>query len=106
MENSVIKKLRKADKESQEVWGAKFNLTRGKVDSYERAKANPTNQTVQEICTHYGITIDDYYNKNIERKPDPITDLIKAKDALIKIQAELIEYLKAQLKTLTEAKAK
>lgn len=95
-----IKHLRKQDRESQEVWGKKFDLTRGMVDSYERQIAKPNTEAAQKICKYYKITLDELFNKDIDGRVENPNELLKAKDDLIKSQQGMIDLLQETIKRL------
>lgn len=53
---------------TQDEFGNLFELNRGAVNSYVKKKAVPRLETIQRICKHYEITIDDFVNKNLSIK--------------------------------------
>lgn len=65
---------------SQEDFGAFFELGKGLVSNYIHGRALPKIETIQRICLHFEITIDDFIN----------TDLSAAKPYGIK-QGELLQ---------------
>lgn len=60
-----IKHLCKENKLSQHEFGDLFNLSQNVVSGYANEKTNPTVDTIQRICDHFNITIDDFINKNL-----------------------------------------
>lgn len=109
-----IKFLRQYSGLSQAEFGKKFKLTRGMVDSYERNVAAPSAATVKEIADHYNLSLDTIHDKDIKANPGLMfanngindllnvkeSDLLKAKDELIKELRQHIKYLQAQNETL------
>lgn len=55
---------------SQEDFGSFFDLGKGLISNYIHERALPKVETIQRICLHFEITIDDFIN----------TDLSKAKN--------------------------
>lgn len=120
MTSKNIKFLRQYSGLSQTEFGKRFNLTRGMVDSYERTKksgepvAEPSQATIKEIADHYNLSLDTIQYKDLQASPGLMfaqngvtdllnvkeSDLLKAKDDLIKELRQHIKYLQAQNETL------
>lgn len=49
----------------QDDFGIMFDLKRGAINSYCTNKALPKIETIQRICLHFEITIDDFINKDL-----------------------------------------
>lgn len=49
----------------QDDFGAIFNLNKGLIGNYVNKKALPKIETIQRICAHFEITIDDFINKDL-----------------------------------------
>lgn len=64
-----IKFLYKKTTLSQDDFGGLFEVGKGLISNYINGRALPKIETIQKICLHYEITIDDFVN----------TDLSKAK---------------------------
>lgn len=82
MENFIsvnISHLLRLKKITQDDFGGFFGLGKGVINQYLLKKSNPKIETIQRICLHYEITIDDFIN----------TDLSAAKPYAIK-QGELL----------------
>ena len=50
---------------SQDEFGETFDLKRGAINSYIRKIAIPKVETIQKICLHYEISIDDFVNTDL-----------------------------------------
>ena len=50
---------------SQDEFGATFEVGRGLISNYINGKALPKIETIQRICAHFEITIDDFINKDL-----------------------------------------
>ncbi|KGO84453.1 hypothetical protein Q763_01545 [Flavobacterium beibuense F44-8] len=50
---------------SQREFGAIFNITQAVVNAYIKGKSNPQIDTIQKICTHFELMIDDFINKDL-----------------------------------------
>lgn len=55
----------------QDDFGAMFNLNKGLIGKYVNKIALPKVETIQRICSHYQITIDDFINKELEKTAKP-----------------------------------
>lgn len=66
---SNIKFLRNYSGLNQTDFAKLFNLTRGKVDSYERNVAKPSITTINAIAVHYGLAIELLHSKNLNANP-------------------------------------
>jgi transcriptional regulator with XRE-family HTH domain len=111
-----IKYLRTHSGLNQTEFAKLFNLTRGKVDSYERSVAKPSTKTIHAIAKHYGLTVELLNTKSIKENPvllqrqlsvndlnqAAIKHLLKTKDELIKEQKETIKFLKIQIEKSTK----
>lgn len=50
---------------SMDEFGVRFELGRGMISQYIRKIAIPKLETIQRICLHFEITIDDFVNKDL-----------------------------------------
>jgi transcriptional regulator with XRE-family HTH domain len=114
---SNIRYLRKQRLDlTQTEFGKLFDpvLTRGMIDGYERNIAKPSPQTVQAIADYFGVTSDIINFHDIKSNPEILSrknenpdGLLKAKDKIIRMQAEEIKFLREEvtnLRKLIEAK--
>ena len=98
---------------TQDEFGALFDLKRGNVNQYVKEKAQPKIETIQKICKHFEISIDDFINLDLSTLPkskhSPLSqvaepaesygdkELIKALKETVEVQKTLIENYKQQL---------
>ncbi len=59
---------------SQDDFGLLFDLNKGLIGKYVNEISLPKIETIQKICTHYNISIDDFINKDLSEKPYGIRD--------------------------------
>lgn len=59
---------------SQDEFGAIFDLKRSVVSQYIKEKSQPRIETIQRICAHFQITIDDFINKSLEEVKNNIVN--------------------------------
>ena len=52
---------------SKDEFGTNFDLNRGSISNYIYKKAFPKIETIQRICAHFEITIDDFINKDLSK---------------------------------------
>ncbi len=110
-----IKYLYEKNKLTQNEFGALFELNNGVIGTYVRGKTNPQVETMQKICNHFNLTLDDFVNKNlrtlhIENAWNDTTDYVKEPVALrgneaimqktIDTQEQMIEMLQAEVRRL------
>lgn len=50
---------------SQDEFGSTFEVGRGLISNYINGKALPKIETIQRICLHFEISIDDFVNKDL-----------------------------------------
>jgi len=77
MKNYISKNIEYLVKKSncsQNDFGQLFNLGPGIVNSYITKNVIPKIDTIQKICTHYEILIDDFINSDLSEKPYGIRD--------------------------------
>lgn len=55
----------------QDEFGAMFNLNKGLIGKYVNKISLPKIETIQRICAHYEITIDDFINKDLDKTAKP-----------------------------------
>ncbi len=55
-------------KVSMDDFGLLFDLKRGVIGQYIRKVSVPKLETIQRICKHYEITIDDFVNKDLSEQ--------------------------------------
>jgi transcriptional regulator with XRE-family HTH domain len=111
-----IKYLCDEEKLSQNEFGELFGLGKSVVSMYISEKSTPKVETIQKICDHFKISIDDFINKNmrtlrIERIWNDTSEAASEPAALhgnaaymqktIETQSQLIEMLQAEIKRLT-----
>lgn len=73
MENLIglnIKHLYEENKLTQNEFGELFGLKNGVVGTYVRGKTNPQIETIQKICNHFKISLDDFINKDLRNVVD------------------------------------
>lgn len=110
-----IKYLYEENKLSQNEFGELFDLKKGVVSTYVNGKTNPQIETIQKICEHFQVSIDDFINKNlrtqhIDKIWNGAGEAIKEPAALhgnaaymqktIETQEQMIELLQAEIKRL------
>ncbi len=54
---------------SMDDFGLLFDLKRGIIGQYIRRVSVPKLETIQKICSHFEISIDDFINKDLSLKP-------------------------------------
>ena len=52
---------------SQDEFGSTFEVGRGLISNYINGKALPKIETIQRICLHFEISIDDFVNKDLSQ---------------------------------------
>lgn len=57
----------------QDEFGNIFNLNKGLIGKYVNNISLPKIETIQKICSHFEITIDDFINKDLSLKPVAIS---------------------------------
>ena len=57
--------LSKLDNNSYDGWGTRFDLKRGQVSTYVNKKAMMPTHRVLAVCKHYGISMEDFYSKEL-----------------------------------------
>jgi transcriptional regulator with XRE-family HTH domain len=60
-----ISHLVEKSKLTQDDFGDTFGLKRGAINSYVRKIAIPKIETIQKICNHYEISIDNFVNEKL-----------------------------------------
>jgi HTH-type transcriptional regulator/antitoxin PezA len=60
-----IEYLIKLENSSKDEFGFKFDLKRGIVSQYVRKISIPKLETIQRICLHFEISMDDFVNKEL-----------------------------------------
>lgn len=68
MENFIssnIQYLLNKGKVTQDNFGGLFGLGKGVINQYLLKKSTPKIETIQKICFHFEITIDDFVNKDL-----------------------------------------
>lgn len=63
-----IEHLIKLENSSKDEFGFKFDLKRGIVSQYVRKISIPKLETIQKICFHFEISIDDFVNKDLSKE--------------------------------------
>ena len=118
MENHIglnIKYLCEENKLTQNEFGELFSLKNGVVGTYVRGKTNPQIETIQKICEHFKISIDDFINKNLRtlrieeiwdganhsaKEPSGLRGNEAIMQKTIDTQERMIEMLETELKRL------
>lgn len=103
---------------SKDEFGEMFNLGKGSIGNYILEKAIPKLETIQKICSHFEISIDDFVNKDIsnlpkkplnEKEQEKRYEYIERNYNLLKeqtqLQEEVIKMLREKLE-FTEEKLK
>jgi HTH-type transcriptional regulator / antitoxin PezA len=100
---------------SQDEFGAKFGLKKSVVGTYVRGISTPKVEVMQNICTEYGLSLDEFVNEDLYLKnkgykssplhnvAEPVQDYIAEKQALqqtIEAQKTTIEALKLAIEAL------
>lgn len=62
-----IEYLIKLENSSKDEFGFKFDLKRGIVSQYVRKISIPKLETIQRICLHFEITIDNFINTDLSQ---------------------------------------
>lgn len=71
MENFIssnIQYLLNNKKVTQDNFGGLFGLGKGVINQYLLKKSTPKIETIQRICKHYEILIDDFVNKDLSKE--------------------------------------
>ncbi len=86
---------------SQDDFGGLFDLKKGVINQYIQGKSLPKIETLQKICNHFDITLDELVNSDLSKSTngtrDPLQHSIATetinndKDAIIAAQRETIE---------------
>lgn len=98
---------------SQGKFGELFGLTQAVINAYIKEKSNPQVETIQKICAHFKISIDDFFNKDMSKEgylpatgslPQAIEQGVEyqaqSKDKIISAQEKLIASLEKQIERL------
>lgn len=97
---------------SQKEFGDLFGTGQATINTYIRGRSNPNVETMQKICTHFDISIDDFINTDLSGEKnykgfatpkiaaEPETNYINEKDAIIAAQRETIETQKELIANL------
>lgn len=109
-----IRFLRKTSRLSQEKFGALFGATRGMIDSYERTVAPPSHEFIKKLSNYYNISITNLTEKDLQANPGLLntgkndnsgggeSDIIKAKDELIKELRQQLKFSQQQIERQNE----
>lgn len=65
--NNILFLYRKEKNLTQDEFGSNFELNRGAITNYVNNKALPKIETIQRICLHYNISIDDFINNDLSK---------------------------------------
>lgn len=60
-----IKYLREKENYGQDVFGNMFDVSKDVISTYESGRATPKLHTIQKICSHFDISIDDFINRDL-----------------------------------------
>lgn len=99
---------------SQKDFGALFDQKQSTINTYVGGRSNPNIETIQKICKHFEISIDDFINTELaskkDKKPENVSyamdpnavygdkdKIIAAQQDTIDAQKELISNLRRQL---------
>lgn len=101
---------------SQDDFGKMFDLNRGNINQYVKEKTQPKIETIQKICSHFDITIDDFINRKLEEvdknvlaepqssyKKEEENEIIQLLKSSINDKNKLIESLERELAAHNEA---
>ena len=111
MENYIsvnIQYLLNKGKVTQDNFGGLFGLGKGVINQYLLKKSNPKIETIQKICSHFEISIDDFVNKDLSLKPYAIKEgqLLYAKEPIDDnpdiISTRYVESLEKELMAKTD----
>jgi DNA-binding XRE family transcriptional regulator len=118
MENFIslnIKHLRSENNLDQLMLGDIIGVTRDVGRSYERGTAVPKLETLQLICKHFNITLDDFVNRNLRtlhiekiwsenasavKEPGALLGNLEPLQKTIDTQEKYIKMLEAEIKRL------
>jgi transcriptional regulator with XRE-family HTH domain len=106
-----ISYLCKENKLTQKDFGELFDLKQNVVSSYIKENATPKVETIQQICEHFNISIDDFINKNMRtlrmerlwnngdpaNEPPALHGNAGYMQKTIETQEQLIEMLQAEI---------
>ncbi|MXN90189.1 helix-turn-helix domain-containing protein [Flavobacterium sp. Sd200] len=114
-----IKYLCDKNKLSQKEFGEIFEQKQATINTYINGRSNPNVETIQKICKHFGITIDDFINLDLTLKgftttnndkqrvlaepPPPdygTAKYVKQLEDMVQLQKEFIEAQKLQIENL------
>lgn len=62
-----IKYLYEQNNLTQNEFGELFGLKKGVIGTYVRGKTNPQVETIQKICEHFSISLDDFINTDLSK---------------------------------------
>lgn len=62
-----IKYLYEENNLNQNDFGELFGLKKGVISTYVQGKTNPSIETIQKICNHFNLSLDDFINKDLRR---------------------------------------
>jgi len=103
--------LVKKGRHTQDDFGLIFDLKKGVINQYILGKSNPKIDTIQRICEHFKISIDDFINTDLSENKGVLTGVktsIKTdnntKDIAkeIEVRDELIAMYKDKIEALTK----
>ncbi|QEE49626.1 helix-turn-helix transcriptional regulator [Flavobacterium alkalisoli] len=106
-----ISYLVKENNYRQDDFGILFDLKKGVINQYIQGKSLPKIETLQKICSHFKITLDDLVNSELSEAAyksksqqqvatEQNTPYNNEKDAIIAAQRETIETQKELIATL------
>lgn len=78
---------------SQEDFGSFFELGKGLISNYIHERALPKVETIQRICFHFEITIDDFINKDLGSKVESKHTVIDTPGGAVSISLKYVELL-------------
>lgn len=105
--------LVKKGKHTQDDFGLIFDLKKGVINQYILGKSNPKIETIQRICQHFKISIDDFINTDLSDNKNALagpkvttktdtTDIAKE----IQLRDDLIVAYKDKIEALTKELSK
>lgn len=60
-----IRHLRSENNLQQDEFASLFNVSRDAIGTYERGKSTPKLETIQQICMHFNLSLDDFVLHNL-----------------------------------------
>jgi HTH-type transcriptional regulator/antitoxin PezA len=101
-----LKYMLSQQKSNMDDFGHQFDLNRGMISQYVRMIATPKLETIQKICVHYAITIDDFVNSDLNESKSKIAMLSRHNDDIKSSSEEISsKYLELMERVLIDKDA-